>query len=482
MKNKILRMLALTVCALMVLTMFGCSSSKQTSSEAGGDESGILFDFDEQTGSGISESGGQTSGGGTSSGGGTASGSNKGDGDTVSEPVDLGGDDPFANIPQKLKGTTVVFAHFGDEGASEYQKVFKAFTNKTGIKVKLVSYGDGAYVSTISKQIAARSSPDVIICNEIFPEALEIAQPIQNLIDLKDDFWDDTVTKVSTISGNTYFVNSLKGVWHNVDMVFYNKKIFSDYGITSPADYYKRGEWTYENLRKCLEEVTKTGLLGGFVDPKMMAASMGIPVAAYNPDTGKFSQNLNKVIPVYQFTAQIAKDKLWNPDHWFGIFNYGEIGLYMNSAYGCKYNGWFKDCDPSIISAVPMPSSYNGTACKQSESMRAYGIAKGAKNPEGAAYLLRYFLDYSYYEDAGANIFKNEDLKNAYFTSMDEVAKNGVNYYFNWAIHKYSSVTADELKSIGNSDPAQVASGLSAMVNQFDSAVSKLNAKIDALR
>lgn len=45
---------------------------------------------------------------------------------------------------------------------------------------------------------------------------------------------------------------------------------------------------------------------------------------------------------------------------------------------------------------------------------RGYGICKGAENPDGAYYFLRYFLDMDKYADAGADIFANKVLEKYY--------------------------------------------------------------------
>ena len=180
--------------------------------------------------------------------------------------------------------------------------------------------------------------------------------------------------------------------------------------------------------------------------------------------------------------AYNATNGLWDHNLWFGIFNNGTIGLYHNSAYGCKYNGWFEGIDASMVGAVPTPSSYNGKPCKQTENMRAYGLSKGAKNPEGAAYFLRYFLDYSYYKEAGANVCINKELEKAYFHSLDVMAKEGVNYYFNDSALEYTQVTYKDLRNTGNAKPAAVPSEMMAVENQFQDAVNKMNAKIAALK
>lgn len=476
MKKYTLRMMALILCLSMIFSLSACGKSGDE-----GEVSGVLAGFEDETGDDLEAD--YSSGESTNSGGGDSGNtiSKVEGGNTITEQVDLSGKDPFANIPARLKNTTVTFAHFGDEGATEYQKVIKAFTKKTGIKVKLVSYDQNSYVSTVSKQIAAKSAPDVIICNEIFPDALEIAQPIQNLVDLNEEFWDDSVTKATTINGNTYFVNSLKGVWHNIDMCFYNKKLFSDNRITSPKDYYKRGDWTYENLRKCLEQVVKTGNTGGYVNPRYMAASMGNPMLNYEPSTGKFSQNVMKAVSAFEYCATNIQNKLWDPVLWYGNFQNGTIGLYIQSSYGCKYNGWFKDIDQSIIDAVPTPTSYNGQSCKQTESMRCYGVAKGAKNPEGAAYFLRYFLDYDYYKAAGADVFLNSNLEKAYFESIELMSKKGVNYYYDMAAY-YHSVNRQTIEQIANKAPSQVSGELNSHVNEYKTVVEDLNKKIATIK
>lgn len=473
MKKVLFRCLAVFMCLAMVFSLAACSKDK------GDIASGTLLDFEDETGEGLSGDNNDAASG-TVSGEGTTSGATGGN--TITEQIDISGKDPFAKVPARLRGTTVKFAQWGDEGASEYQKVAKAFTKKTGIKIEWVNYDENTYVSTIAQQIAAKSGPDIIICNEIFPHAFEIAQPLQNLVDLKDDFWDDSVTEVCTVNGNTYFVNSRNSVWKNLNFVFYNKKLFSDNRITSPKDYYKRGEWTYENLRKCLEQIAKTGNTGGYVDPEMMAAAMGNGLIQYDAKTQKFSQNITKAASAFQYCATNIEKKLWDPVLWFGNFSNGTIGLYMYSVWGTKYNGWFKEADPSIVAAVPLPTSYNGQHCYQTESLRAYGVAKGSKNPEGAGYFLRYYLDYEYYDDAGADVFLNDSLEDAYFEVVDIINKEGIKYYFDRGIFDYTTVTAADIKNVGLSATAQVSGTLASYENQFVAGVKKMNEKVAGIK
>lgn len=490
--KKQIKLFALMLAIAMLFGAVGCNKANTSSNSSEG-ESGVLLGFDDETvganngeGTGSGSSGGSSNSGGNSASGGNG-GKGNGGGKVVEKPVDTSGSNPFANIPSRLKGTTVTFAHFGDEGAAEYEKVLKAFTKKTGIKYKLVSFNQAEYVAQVSKQIAAKSGPDVIICNDTFPAALEIAQPLQNIVNLEDNFWDDNITNICTVGGNTYFVNSLNSVWENIDTVFYNKTIFSNNGLTSPLDYYKNGQWTWENFRKCAEEVKKLGYVGGYADADKINASLGSPMINYNPKTAAFSGSSYSALSVgYQFEAQMFKDGLWSSTDWWGTFANGKIGLMAaGGVWGAKYNGAFKDADNNMLGMVPLPSSFNGKQCKPTGSLRAYGIAKGAKNPEGAVYLLRYFLDYSYYSSAGANVFKNKNLEKMVFDHViPEVKKKGINIDYAGGAFELSNAGAmSEISAAaGRADPAQVPGELKGKQNLINNAAQKANDKIASFR
>ena len=492
--KKQIKLFALILAIAMLFGAVGCNKANTSSNSSKG-ESGVLLGFDDETvganngeGTGSGSSGGSGNSGGKGGQGNSGNGGKgNGGGTVVEKPVDVSGSNPFANIPSRLKGTTVTFAHFGDEGAAEYEKVLKAFTKKTGIKYKLVSFNQAEYVAQVSKQIAAKSGPDVIICNDTFPAALEIAQPLQNILNLKDDFWDDNITNICTVGGNTYFVNSLDSVWENIDTVFYNKTIFSNNGLTSPLDYYKNGQWTWENFRKCAEEVKKLGYVGGYANADKINASLGSPMINYDPKAAAFSAASSSALSVgYQFEAQMYKDGLWSSSDWWGTFANGKIGIMAEGGvWGAKYNGAFKDADNNMLGMVPMPSSYKGKECKPTGSLRAYGIAKGAKNPEGAVYLLRYFLDYSYYSSAGANVFKNKNLEKMVFDHViPEVKKKGIK--IDYAGGAFDLSNSDDMSKVsaaaGRADPAQVTGKLDGVWNLIDNAAKKANDKIASFR
>ncbi len=463
--KKFTRILSIVLCAFMVLTLCACGSETQ---------SGTMVGFDDETASiaGSGESGKPDEHASVAVSGNTSSA-------TGESKVIMTGSDPFAKIPKHLRGTKVVFAHYGDEGASEYQKLGKSFEKKTGIKVEWKTFNQGEYVAQVAKQINGGAAPDIIICTDTFPSFLEIAQPLQNIVDLTDDFWDDNLVKIGTVGGNSYMVNSLNSVWNSIYMVFYNKELYKSHRIKTPGDYYKSGEWSYENLKKCLVDVTKIGKTGGWIDSHAMNIALGTSVIQYDADKKTFYSNNDKTVDAIQFVAQAYKEGLWTNAFW-ETFNNGSTGVNVGSAWGTKYNGWFENADDNMVAAVPLPTTYKGKTLKTAANVRGYGIAKGAKNPQGAAYFLRYYLDYEYYDDAGANVFKNKSLEKVYFDDViPQAKKNGINYDFTNLFSIYSDSYSSWQKETERKDPAQIPGIVKSQNNVTDNVVKKANEKLN---
>ena len=151
----VMRLMALVLSLVMCFSLGACGSTDTGSTPDSGD--GDVYD----------DLGGDIGFDGTVSGdeNGSADGGNSGGG-FENEISQSSRQDIFKNIPKKLKGTTVTFAHWGDEGGVEYVKVAKAFTKLTGINVKWQIYDQTTYEADIAKQIVAGRGPDIIILND----------------------------------------------------------------------------------------------------------------------------------------------------------------------------------------------------------------------------------------------------------------------------------------------------------------------------
>ena len=296
MKNaKILKLLALALVACMAVALFaGCGGSETTSSQVSEPGEQDVFDaggditFEGEIENSTVSTGNQNQ---------TAS---KGDDNTISAEInsdaeDQGGglfvtdnEEIFKKIPVALKGKTVIFADWGEANAAEYQKVVKKFTADTGINVKMLVLSEGDFISKVSAQIAAGSPPDIAASNSTYPQALEVVQPLPKIFDINDGFWDPRVSEATKVGSKYYFVNTYNSPFTGGYVVYYNKKVYNNNGLTSPQDYLDKGQWTYENLFKCMQDAVKLGY-NNMIESMTLAEQMGVSIINYDQNTGTFT-------------------------------------------------------------------------------------------------------------------------------------------------------------------------------------------------
>lgn len=417
-KQSILRLLAVVLCVAICFTLGACGGDKPESDITVGDGDEYV-DLGEMTvGDGTKDNNTDSN---ESTDKGTDTDYETGSNANSTSTTENGKNDYLKNIPQKLQGSTVTFAVWGDENASEYAKVAKLFTKKTKINVKFVEYDEAKYISTIVEQNAAGKGPDIVITNCTFPTAVEAVQELPSYFNLNDGFWDKRVTEALSAKGKKYFVNSYNSPFLSGGVfVFYNKRLFSNNNITSPQDYVDRGEWTFENLEKCLREAYAKGFDGGSIQPIELWPAFNAGLLNYDPSTATFTSGLNNatqksdIVASLKFVAKLYKEGVIsnNPLRRFGS---GNMAIAVTGNYGTKFNGWFKDISPSSLGIVNLPDTFNGKKTNYMGTyQRGYGIGKDAKNIEGAYYFLRFFLDLDNYSEAKANIFVNKNVERFY--------------------------------------------------------------------
>ena len=489
MKNaKILKLLALALVACMAVALFaGCGGSETTSSQVSEPGEQDVFDaggditFEGEIENSTVSTGNQNQ---------TAS---KGDDNTISAEInsdaeDQGGglfvtdnEEIFKKIPVALKGKTVIFADWGEANAAEYQKVVKKFTADTGINVKMLVLSEGDFISKVSAQIAAGSPPDIAASNSTYPQALEVVQPLPKIFDINDGFWDPRVSEATKVGSKYYFVNTYNSPFTGGYVVYYNKKVYNNNGLTSPQDYLDKGQWTYENLFKCMQDAVKLGY-NNMIESMTLAEQMGVSIINYDQNTGTFTGKSTdpKLVKALQYMTKAVDEGLTGGSS--GTFANGRSGICMLGTYGLKYNGYFKELAPSDIGVVPLPTSYDGQKLTYMPlGYRGYGICKGAKNGEAAYYFLRYFLDLNKYEPAGAEIFANKVLEK-YFrqTQLPLFQKSPLYFeYFQGALALINKGWGtQDWTAVRHSSSSQVAVELEKMQNVVDSAAAAATAKV----
>ncbi len=419
---------------------------------------------------------------------GTVSGNVNSDGSFGGEISQTSRLDVFKNIPKKLKGTTVTFAHWGDEGGAEYQKVAKAFTKLTGINVKWQLYAQTTYEADIAKQILAGKGPDIIILNDKIPQIYSVAAELPEIFNVNDGFWDPRVTEQTKFNGKSYFVNSYYSPYvPTAGIVIYNKKIFNDNGLTSPVDYINEGKWTWENFKQCMLDAKKIGYYGGVLDPYIMAKTMGPGFMSYDAKTSKLVVNKDSeaMLKSLKFYAECREEGLVG-NYLIAQYPAGNIAMLTTDAYAIKRNGYLKDMSASDYGAVRMPDSYEGKACNYGGvGIRAYGVAKNAKNPDGAYYFLRYFLDVDNCNN-DANIFGNKEMQKFYSqTVLKAYRENDLKMYAMGgplAMIDLDWTHSQIFKELRIQSSQQMAVELEKIMNTFQNAVDESNKKLDSYK
>lgn len=434
------RLALLLAAALLMTAVVGCGgapgadpdSSAVLEEDDFSDTEEYIYDASDDTPSGGSgESAAPTKSGST-----TPTGAQK----TVTTTVDAGpqfsdNNALFKNIPAAIKGSTVSVA-VSKKPDDRDEKVQALFTKTTGIKVD-VSVVSGGYVAAVAKLIAAGQGPDLITCTNTYPRCLEITQPLPKIFNVNDGFWDKRISEATRVGGKYYYVNAINSPSTGGYVVYYNKSIFDNNGLTTPEDYFEagNGHWTYEQMYRCMEDVANktSGNAGGILECLTLAGQMGVSPVNYNSATATFSSGArsNDLVAAIQYMAQAVEDGLAGGVG-IGYFSKGNYGIGVGSTGYLKYNSSFADLGAKSLGVVPLPDSYRGkTLPYMPLGFDAVGIAKGARNPDGAYYWARWSRDLDKYDEAGAELFLNRAVERYYrHTQLVQFQKSKLYFEF----------------------------------------------------
>ena len=333
-------------------------------------------------------------------------------------------DDFFLDVPSELRGSTVQFATWIDHTATDTAICLQGFEEDTGMDIELVQVNESDYIQKVTALIAADQSPDVIVENGDFPKTLNILMPLEvetSGLDVKDPFWNQGIVERFTIGDHSYLVNGANSSWDIVGaMTYYNKTILEENGITSPAELMEQNNWNVDSMWTLMEQIkgacgfSRPGTSITFED--WLAAYGGAQIR-WDTKTDKFvtsikEENTKKAID-YMMRAQDAGLARIIENHDDDIAK-GNIALQICGAYGLRKSpGWFYTMDVDDLGFAPLPKINKDDAdYPYTAHIRAYGLCKGAKNPKGGAFFLRYFLNEDHYDVN--QIFKNEDAKKMY--------------------------------------------------------------------
>lgn len=495
--TKIIRILSIfMVLALMTVSFAGCKNENNESyteswieweEEVGGNNGDTAASGDNNTTNKDNNNNNNTTSG--SSNGGTTTVAPVADekyfpSDWLNKRTEYEKKNPPYNVAKKLKGTTVKFATWIDHTKSEGANAWKTFEKATGIKIEWVNIPQSEYTTKLASMINSGEAPDVFVeNNETFPTILKLAQPLNKVstMDLNDPIWDQSVIKAGTFGNNPYLINTKYSIWNGGDSVYYNKRAFEDNGLLTPQDYIDAGQWTMDNLIKCMTEfkAINSSYNGGALNGQYLAAALGSSLVYMK--NGKFVSGVNdaaftKGMQIYNK----MKDNQLLGGNEKGFMD-GTTAVYFVGTMGLKKTGVFKGMDPDDLGVAPIPAIDGKTTPKTSAIFRTYGICQGAKNAEGAAYFLRYFLDPLNYDYDTA--FMNDDARDYFINNISGVSADQKHFNFtDCAARVFGYSVSERTKwyaALATADSSQFTVELQKLSNEINSAVNKCNSIID---
>ncbi len=395
-------------------------------------------------------------------------------------------DDFFLEVPSALKGTTVYFATWIDHTSTDTNVCLAGFTEATKIGVELVQVNERDYIPKISSLIAADQAPDVIVENGSFPSTLDILMPLEvetTGLDVRDPFWNQGIVDRFTIGDYSYLVNSVKSSWDMVGgMTYFNKTLLEENGISTPTELKEQNNWNIDSMWKMMEQIKAScgfSRAGTSIVLDIWLSMHDAGLMKWDTATDTFvstikSENTRKAID-YVMRAQDAGLATVIANHDDDIAK-GKIALQICGAYGLRnYPGWFYMMDMDDLGFEVLPKiNADDANYPYTSSSRAYGICKGSKNPKGAAYFLRYFLNEDHYEVE--RIFKNEEARNLYL----DLRQNQDSSKFEMTIGVVCVTNPDghSLSLVDNllqGTAAQVSVNLDKSANKCDAAIAAAN-------
>lgn len=393
----------------------------------------------------------------------------------------------LSKMPKKLSGTTLKIASWNEvEQVKGAPEVIAKFEKMTGVDVKWQVINYGEYTTQIAAMIAAKKSPDIVRLHARDIGDISVLQPITaSNFNFNDTAWHKETSNYYTINGKVYAVALQDSLFHQPMAVFYNKDLIAQYDLEDPYELWKTNKWTFDKfLEICRdfrdetdESFTPWSTLGLFDYAQFLDTGF----TAF--DGSKYVNNLGdkKLLTAWQQTLKWIEEGVTVQGFWdHDGFNSGKVLFHTTGMISARTTQSYftKHKANGTLGVVPIPQiageNYNIVAYE----MEAYGIAKGAKNPETVPYFLRYYLDSSNYDKN--NFFCDKRAMEVYdwYVEKGNFIKNDDTY----VITKDAGYDKDLVSALKVAKPEQVATILESYNAVVNRACQQTNDKIKTFK
>ena len=314
-------------------------------------------------------------------------------------------------LPEDKKTVTVLTHYSLGVNKERFEKLF-------GGELVEVICGVTEYSSKLQNMISAGNPPDLVVAESCTNPS--IATYVNaGLVQPFDPYIDYTVPELSDLQA-TYDA----GIWNGqhylapythrpLYYMIYNPLIFEENGLETPWDLWERGEWTWDAFREYAQLLNVQNESGSWVSfgtgipaYAVLTASTGVDYVTMGD--GEYTINLTNPAIVRAenyMNNMIYQDdiiKIKAQDAWKGYWNRGMMAMQIVAS-------WTFSGDADIAKAArngrlgvcPLPQDPENCELGVYNTWGQSGgfcLVNGAKNPEGAALLVRMLAYTSRYE------------------------------------------------------------------------------------
>ena len=335
---------------------------------------------------------------------------------TTKTQFPTGDDDVLENVPDSLNGQKIKMLTWWNTSDGERAKA-DYFKERTGIQVAYEVVPMSDYLSTLSAKVMANNAPaTAAIINEWYPLPITrgLMQPIKNTgwdySNKDDDIYSISLMDQFSYKGEHYGVALKSSAMLNYEMMFYNKDLLAQYGVTeTPYELWKEGRWNWDTCLTIAQQCTdakngKYGLTNISQFYWMLSAGQDFVLSDINglKNNIKSSDLLNtwihawdminthKVIPT-NFSQQ--KELFYNEQ--VAMFGAGSYFMMADA----NYTGYVpQNCDFDW-GVVPFPSPKGKSAVAACEgTVWGFPTKVSGNKLQAAMWWLRFYLDDAHYD------------------------------------------------------------------------------------
>ena len=318
----------------------------------------------------------------------------KGDNVTVSRPSVTSFQFPslkFNNKTVKVMATNAPNKKYVEKLKSQY-----------GLTVETTSVAWADLPLKLSAAVLADSSPDMVEFRADNPDMpsfviKNLVQPINSYVNLNDSMYSylSQQYKDTSWGGKNYLLitDYSKG-----SVLFYNTKLFKDYGVEDPWTLYKNGKWDWNKFAEVatefVDDTNKDGVQDRFgfvlsVPPSLMIYTTGETFGSFDGANKQIVNNIK--------SANIARSMNFMHDLLFKkkggnssmptagpLFKSGIAAMMFGDAEYTNDTTLTYLAGKGQLGIVPLPKDPQAKKQYYYSRLGGYFIARGAKNPTGA--------------------------------------------------------------------------------------------------